>query len=264
MKKLGDTHLFRCRMPFQQEVATESSIDPEEMARFSSFSECWWDKKGPFRLLHTLTPLRISYLKRHICSHFQRDLKSTCAFEGLRILDVGCGGGILCEPMARLGGRVHGIDPEPAALRAAEDHAALFALPISYTSESAESLAETGQKFDVVCALEVVEHVADRSVFLTALAKLLAPRGLLFLSTLNQNWKSFLFAIVGAEYFLRWLPIGTHSYAKFMRPAVLYSELSSRGLTPLGQIGIRYDPLSGSWSLCQEMDVNYMMVFSAL
>jgi 2-polyprenyl-6-hydroxyphenyl methylase/3-demethylubiquinone-9 3-methyltransferase len=238
------------------------SFDLAELTHFAALSDQWWAQDGAFASLHALNPVRLRFMKEHICAHFQRDTSRIDAFSDLTFLDVGCGGGILCEPLARLGGRVTGIDPEARAIEVARAHAQAQGIAIEYQTTSLEALAQKEARFDVVCALEVVEHVLDLSAFLAALTRCLRPGGLLFLSTLNKTWKAYCAAIIGAEYVLHWLPRGTHSYEKFVSPETLTTHLSRYALLPCGSAGMTFSPVSRSWRLSEDTDVNYIMVWS--
>ena len=236
-----------------------STIDPAEIARFSALAETWWDANGPMRPLHRLNPTRLSWLKAQISAQFSRDPKDASALTGLRILDVGCGAGILTEPLARMGANVVGIDPSDEIVAAARLHAAAGDLSIDYRASTAEALAEAGERFDAVTALEVVEHVTDVGLFVTTCAALVKPGGLLIVSTINRTMKAFLLAIVGVEYVLRWLPRGTHSYEKLVTPAELAAAFGAAGLRLAVETGVMYSPFADGWRLTNDMDVNYMM-----
>jgi len=239
---------------------TSPTIDPAEVAKFERMAADWWNADGKFRPLHKLNPARLGYIRDNVAGHFQRDAKSGKPLAGLRLLDIGCGGGLLTEPMARLGADSVGADPARANIDAARRHAEQGGLSIDYRETTAEALAAAGEAFDVVLAMEVIEHVADMQAFLHACAALTKPGGLFFAATINRTPKAFALAIVGAEYLLRWLPRGTHDYAKLVRPAELEAGLKTAGLETIGQSGVRYNPLSDRWSRSDDMDVNYMMV----
>ncbi len=239
----------------------DASVDPAEVAHFSGMAETWWDVNGPFRPLHILNPARLSWITQQVCSHYDRPPTGIRPLEGLRLLDIGCGGGLLCEPMARLGASVTGIDASDKNIGVARLHAEKSGLNIDYQGITAEALAASGQTFDVVLNMEVIEHVADVSSFLAASAALLAPDGIMILSTLNRTAKSFLFAIVGAEYVLRWLPRGTHTWEKFIKPAEFHDHLAQAGLAAHQTVGLKYHPLNESWSVDErDLSVNYMIM----
>jgi len=237
-----------------------TTIDEAEVARFSRVSEQWWDPHGPMAALHKFNPVRLAYIRDRAAAHFDRDPKRLDSLAGLRVLDVGCGGGILAEPLARLGASVVGIDPSDRNITVAQRHAAQSSLAIDYRSTSAEALAEAGEKFDAVLAMEVVEHVADVGLFVDVAAAMVKPGGLFFVATLNRTVKSFALAIVGAEYILRWLPRGTHQWDKFVTPNELEIALAQSGLHIAGETGVIYNLLADRWQLSADMDVNYMIV----
>jgi 2-polyprenyl-6-hydroxyphenyl methylase/3-demethylubiquinone-9 3-methyltransferase len=241
-------------------TAQQTTIDPAEIARFAAMAESWWDPNGKFRPLHRFNPVRLGFLRDRLNAHFGRDSASLRPFEGLRLLDVGCGGGLLAEPMARLGFAVTGIDATPATIETARIHAEQSRLAIDYRAVPVEDLAESGEQFDAVLAMEIVEHVADLAAFLAATAKVLKPGGILVLATLNRTSKAYLLAVVGAEYVLRWLPRGTHDWNKFVRPSELAAGLRRNGLKAAEITGVSYNPLRDSWSLGRDLDVNYMAV----
>jgi 2-polyprenyl-6-hydroxyphenyl methylase/3-demethylubiquinone-9 3-methyltransferase len=238
---------------------TQSTVDPVEVAKFERMAAEWWDADGPFGPLHKLNPARLGYVRDRICAEFNRDPKLGRPFAGLRIVDIGCGGGLIAEPMARLGATVTGIDPAAANIEVARLHAAQGRLAIDYRAMSAEALAAAGPNFDVVLALEVIEHVTDRDAFLVACAALMKPGGLLILATINRTAKAFALAIVGAEYLLRWLPRGTHHYEQLVRPAELAAAIDRAGLVVRDRTGITYNPLTDRWSRSGDLGVNYMM-----
>ena len=239
---------------------TRSTIDSEEVARFSAMAEEWWDPTGKFKPLHKFSPVRLGYIKEHVCRHFGRDPKATDAFKGLRCLDIGCGGGLLSEPMARLGADVVGADPSETNIEIARLHMKTSGLEIDYRAETAEALAAAGETFDVVFNMEVVEHVADVPLFLEATAQMVRPGGLMFVATINRTLKAYALAIVGAEYVLRWLPKGTHSYEKLVRPSEIEGPLQTAGLTMIDRCGVTYNPLTDTWARSRDMDVNYMLL----
>ena len=234
-----------------------SSIDAQEIENFSKDAGQWWDENGPFKPLHRLNPVRLSYIKAQICKVFERDVDDLKALKGLDILDVGCGGGLVCEPLARLGGNVTGADADAAAIDVAQDHAKASGLKIEYLNKPAE---EIDQQFDVVLALEIIEHVADPQEFVESVAKLAKPGGLVIFSTLNRNPKSFLLGIVAAEYILRWVPQGTHNWNKFVRPSELAKMGRQTGLEAQDITGLIFDPLKNEFRLSKnDLDVNYLL-----
>ncbi len=236
------------------------TIDADEVARFSRLAGQWWDPRGPMAALHMFNPVRLAYIRDRSAAHFGRDPKRLDSLAGLRILDIGCGGGILCEPLARLGAAVVGADPSPSNIAVAQHHAARSGLAIDYRSTAAEALAEAGEAFDIVLAMEVVEHVADVDLFIELAAAMVKPGGLLFVATLNRTVKSFALAIVGAEYVLRWLPRGTHQWDKFVTPNELEIAIEQSGLHISDETGVIYNLLADRWQLSTDMDVNYMVV----
>lgn len=235
------------------------SIDPGEVSRFSAMAGEWWDANGPMRPLHRLNPIRLAYIKERIARHFERDPAGSRALDGLRILDIGCGAGLVSEPLCRMGAAVTGVDPSPEIIAAARLHAEEGGLKIDYRATTAEALAAAGERFDVVLMLEVVEHVADVPAFVSTVGALARPGGLVVASTINRTLKSFALAIVGAEYVLRWLPPGTHSYDKLVTPDELAAAFSSAGLEPVDETGVMYVPVADRFRLTSDMDVNYMM-----
>ncbi|CAK0756230.1 Ubiquinone biosynthesis O-methyltransferase [uncultured Gammaproteobacteria bacterium] len=239
---------------------TATTIDAAEVARFSAIAAEWWNPAGKFRPLHRFNPIRISYIRDAVCRRFGRDPLAPQPLAGLRLLDIGSGGGLLAEPMARLGAEVLGIDAAERNVKTAAVHAAEAGLAIDYRLSAAETLAETGDQFDVVLAMEIVEHVADVPLFLKSVAALVKPGGLLFMATLNRTPKSWLMAIVGAEYVLRWLPRGTHDWQKFVKPSELAAGLVPAGLVIRDLTGMIYHPLTDSFALApRDLAVNYML-----
>jgi 2-polyprenyl-6-hydroxyphenyl methylase/3-demethylubiquinone-9 3-methyltransferase len=235
------------------------TIDDAEIARFSRLSGQWWDSRGPMAALHKFNPVRLAYIRDRVAGHFGRDPKRLDSLTGLRMLDIGCGGGILSEPLARLGAAVLGADPSDSNIAVAQHHAAQSGLTIDYRNTSAEALAETGEAFDVVLAMEVVEHVTDVGLFVDVVASMVKPGGLMFVATLNRTAKSFALAIVGAEYILRWLPRGTHQWDKFVTPNELEIALEQSGLHLADETGVIYNLFADRWQLSTDMDVNYMV-----
>jgi 2-polyprenyl-6-hydroxyphenyl methylase/3-demethylubiquinone-9 3-methyltransferase len=239
--------------------AHQSTVDPAEIAKFEAMAAEWWDPNGKFKPLHMLNPCRLDYITRQIAGEFGRDLTSQSPFEGLRLLDIGCGGGLLSEPMARLGATVVGADAAEGNLPVARIHAAQSGLEIDYRHVTAEALAEAGEQFDVVLNMEVVEHVADPQSYLSATQALLKPGGLQICSTINRNAKSYAMAIVGAEVIMRWLPRGTHDWAKFITPDELFELLRKAGLTPVDRKGFVFNPITWNWSISdRDLSVNYV------
>jgi 2-polyprenyl-6-hydroxyphenyl methylase / 3-demethylubiquinone-9 3-methyltransferase len=237
----------------------QSTINPAEVAKFEAMATEWWDLEGKFKPLHMLNPCRLDYINEQIAIEFNKDLTQNLPFKGLRILDIGCGGGLLCEPMARLGASVVGADAASGNIPVAQIHARQSKLEIDYRHTTAEALAKRGEKFDVVLNMEVVEHVAGPTTYLLACQKLLKPGGLHICSTLNRNPKSFLFAIIGAEWVMRWLPKGTHDWNKFITPDELFAFLIEAGLLPIDRKGFVFDKIRWSWSLsATDLSVNYV------
>ena len=241
-------------------ASTASSIDPDEVARFSAIADEWWDPRGKFAPLHRFNPVRLAFIREQALARFGRDPKARAPFTGLKLLDVGCGGGLLCEPMARLGFEVTGADASEAGIGAAAAHAEAQNLTIDYRCETAEALLARGAgPFDLILNMEVIEHVADPGQFLRDCAAMLQPGGLMIVATLNRTLKAFALAKVGAEYVLRWLPAGTHDWNKFLKPEELRGFLFDQPLAVDGPYGVVFDPLSGRWSQSHDADVNYMM-----
>ena len=236
-----------------------TTIDAAEVAKFEAMAAEWWDPNGKFKPLHQMNPCRLHYITSQISAEFDRNLTQPHPFAGLRILDIGCGGGLLSEPMARLGATVVGADAAEGNIPVAQVHAEQSGLAIDYRNTTAEALAEAGEQFDVVLNMEVVEHVADPLAYLTACQQLLKPGGLMLCSTLNRNAKSFAMAIVGAEWVMRWLPKGTHDWQKFITPEELYDLIRRAGLTPVDRKGMVFNPISWNWSLSdRDLSVNYV------
>jgi len=240
-------------------MQTETTVDPSEIAKFEAMAAEWWDLNGKFKPLHMLNPCRLDYITTQIAGEFDRDLKSPEPFKDLRILDIGCGGGLLAEPMARLGADVVGADAAAGNIPVAQVHAAQSGLKIDYRHTTAEAMAAAGEQFDVVMNMEVVEHVASPIDYLTACHDLLKPGGLQICSTINRNPKSFMMAIVGAEHIMRWLPKGTHEWNKFITPDELFDLLGKAGLDPVDRKGFVFNPLTWSWRLSdKDLSVNYV------
>jgi 2-polyprenyl-6-hydroxyphenyl methylase/3-demethylubiquinone-9 3-methyltransferase len=235
------------------------TVDPSEIAKFEAMAAEWWDPNGKFKPLHMLNPCRLDYITTQIAGEYGRDLSVERPFAGLRILDIGCGGGLLCEPMARLGADVVGVDAAARNIPVAITHAEQSGLTIDYRHTTAEAMAEAGEQFDAVLNMEVVEHVADPLAYLTACQQLMKPGGLHICSTINRNPKSFAMAIVGAEYVMRWLPKGTHEWKKFITPEELYDLLRQAGLTPVDRKGFVFNPVTWQWRLSdRDLSVNYV------
>ncbi|MDE2376002.1 bifunctional 2-polyprenyl-6-hydroxyphenol methylase/3-demethylubiquinol 3-O-methyltransferase UbiG [Bradyrhizobium sp.] len=240
-------------------TARGSTVDAAEVAKFSKLSAEWWDPKGKMAPLHKINPLRLGYIRDAACRKFERNVRSLNCLSGLRLLDIGCGAGLLCEPLSRLGAQVIGIDPSASNIAAAKLHADKGHLSIDYRCTTVEE-TDPRERFDIVLAMEVVEHVTDVGAFLARCAAMLKPNGLMVVSTLNRNWKSFALAIVGAEYVLRWLPRGTHEWNKFVTPDELAKYLLDSRLVITEQSGVVYSPFADKWSLSADTDVNYMVV----
>lgn len=240
--------------------AARTTIDQAEIDHFSRIAAEWWNPQGKFRPLHKFNPTRLSYIKEKICLIFERDPNQEKPLQGLRILDIGCGGGLLCEPMARLGAQVVGADASNTNIQVAKIHAQESGVSIDYRTTTAEALAEAGEQFDIVLNMEVVEHVADVDLFMSAVCKMVKPEGIMFVATINRTWKAWGLAIIGAEYVLRWLPKGTHDYNKFLQPNELKSDLVKNGLTLIDELGVSYNPLNDTWNRSKDMDVNYMLL----
>lgn len=238
----------------------DKTIDPAEVARFDAIARTWWDQKGPMAVLHKFNPVRVGFVRDAVCAHYGRDPRSLTALEGLTLVDIGCGGGVLSEPLARLGAEVTGLDPAPTNIAVARAHAERSGLAIDYREETIESVVASGKRFDVVLAMEVVEHVADVDAFVGACCEAVRPGGLLVMATLNRTLKSYALAIVGAEYVLRWLPKGTHDWNKFVTPEELGGAIESNGLALGEHTGVVYNPLADRWSASpRDLDVNYML-----
>ena len=237
----------------------QTTVDPLEIAKFEAMAAEWWDPNGKFKPLHMLNPCRLDYIARQIAAEFDRDLKSSTPFDGLRILDIGCGGGLLAEPMARLGAQVVGADAAERNIPVARIHARQSGLTIDYRHTTAEDMAAAGEQFDVVLNMEVVEHVADPLGYLTACRQLLKPGGLHICSTINRNPKSYIMAIIGAEHVMRWLPKGTHEWSKFITPDELFDLMRNAGLDPVDRQGFVFNPITWSWRLSdRDLGVNYV------
>jgi 2-polyprenyl-6-hydroxyphenyl methylase/3-demethylubiquinone-9 3-methyltransferase len=236
------------------------SLDAEEVEKFSRLAAEWWDPNGKFAVLHKFNPVRLAYIRDHVTARFARDPMGPRPLKGLRVLDIGCGGGLLSEPMARLGADVVAIDPSEKNIATARVHAEETGLAIDYRAATAEELERDGERFDVILNMEVIEHVLDPAVFVAVCGGMLKPGGIMFVATINRTLKSFAFAIIGAEYVLGWLPRGTHHWEKFITPEELDRQLAAAGLKRVDLTGVIYNPLTGSWSRSRDADVNYMAV----
>jgi 2-polyprenyl-6-hydroxyphenyl methylase/3-demethylubiquinone-9 3-methyltransferase len=237
-----------------------TTINDEELAKFSAMADEWWDPQGKFKPLHRFNPVRLGYIREHAIAHFGKNGHARRPLEGLRFLDIGCGGGLLSEPMARLGAEVVGIDPAERNVRTAEAHARQTGVTIDYRVTTAEALAAAGEKFDVVLNMEVVEHVADVPLYMKSCADLAKPGGLMFVATINRTPRAFALAIVGAEYVLRWLPRGTHEFRKFLTPEEIEALIARNGMRVIDKTGVVYNPLADEWRRSRDMGVNYMVL----
>jgi 2-polyprenyl-6-hydroxyphenyl methylase/3-demethylubiquinone-9 3-methyltransferase len=237
-----------------------TTLDPAEVEKFSKMAAEWWNPHGKFGVLHVFNPVRLTYVKEQVCARFARDPFDSRPFSGLRFLDIGCGGGLLTEPMARLGAEIVGVDPSEKNIKTATVHALETELAIDYRCCTAEDLAAAGEKFDVILNMEVIEHVKDPQAFTQICISMLKPEGLMFVATISRTLKSFGLAIIGAEYILGWLPKGTHHWEKFIKPDELKSWLGDNNVTVKGETGVTYHPLANAWKRSRDMDVNYMLV----
>ena len=236
-----------------------TTVDDAEVARFSALGAQWWNERGDMRMLHRLNPVRLAYIRDQAAARFGRDPKRLDSLAGLRILDIGCGGGILSEPLARLGARLSAPIPRRRTSTIATSHAEAAGVTVDYRATTAEALADAGERFDLVLAMEVVEHVADRDLFVRRAAEMVKPGGLMIAATINRTMKSFALAIVAAEYVLGWLPRGTHQWDKLVTPEELERAMEGGGLHAIGGTGVMFNPLADEWRLSDDMDVNYMM-----
>lgn len=262
IEKQTNTTMIRAEKYNQASTARpqdEATLDQREVDSFGALAAQWWDPNGKFRPLHQLGPARLTFIRNEILSAFRRATDGMHPLDGLRLVDIGCGGGLMCEPLARLGANVTGLDPATDSIEAARRHAAKQDLSIDYQAKRAEDLVAQGKTFDIVLCLEVIEHVPDVAAFITAIAPLARPGGLIILSTINRTVKSYGLAILGAEYLLRWVPVGTHQWERFVTPDELAHYVTSAGLNPRTTKGLVYSPLGASWSLSTDTDVNYMM-----
>ena len=235
------------------------AVDEAELARFAAIADEWWDPDGKFAPLHRMNPVRLGYVRDRICDRYSRNPRETRALDGLSVLDVGCGGGLICEPLARQGADVTGIDPSERTIAVAETHAQRSGLEIAYEATTVETLAAAGRQFDIVLALEVVEHVPNVPQFISAISSLIKPGGVFVGSTINRTPKAYALAIFGAEHVLRWLPKGTHTYSKFVTPAEFRSALAGSCLEVDDTTGMAYNPLMNRWRLSRDCDVNYLI-----
>jgi 2-polyprenyl-6-hydroxyphenyl methylase/3-demethylubiquinone-9 3-methyltransferase len=247
-------------VPMVNRRARASSIDTAEVERFSRLASDWWDPRGPMAALHKFNPVRVGYIRDQAAAHFDRDPKKLGCLKGLRVLDIGCGAGILSEPLVRLGADMVGADPAKENIAAARAHAEDGGVAVDYRATTAEDLAAGHERFDVVLAMEVVEHVTNVPAFVATCASMVKPGGLMIAATLNRTLKSFALAIVGAEYVLRWVPRGTHQWDKFVTPDELERAFERGGLDVIGERGVVYNPFADRWQLASDMDVNYMLV----
>lgn len=248
----------------EQPPPHSASVNPEDVARFNRLGDLWWDKKGKMGILHDINPIRVVYIRDHVRRFLRHDPGALnepgeAPLAGVAIADIGCGGGILSESLAELGAKVTGIDPAPNNIEVARRHAEKSGLDIDYRNITAESLAQTGEQFDAVAALEVIEHVEGPKVFIAMLGRLVKPGGLIFLATIDRTLKSYALAIIGAEYVLGWVPKGTHDHDKFIRPDELSDWLARAGLREIDRAGMSYQPLTRRWRKSHDTDVNYLM-----
>lgn len=237
-----------------------TTVDQAEVDRFSALADEWWNPSGKFKPLHKFNPVRLTYIKEQVCENFGLDPRDAKAFKGLRFLDIGCGGGLLCEPMARLGAEIVGADASEVNINVAGIHAAQSGLDIDYRATTAEALSEENERFDVILNMEVVEHVADVDLFMQACCSMVRPNGLMFVATINRTFKANALAIFMAENVLRWLPKGTHQYEKLVRPDELENPINRAGMEIIDRTGVFYNPLTDRWNKSSDMDVNYMVL----
>ncbi len=241
-------------------VRSDASVDAEEIAKFAALAEEWWDPAGKFRALHRFNPTRLGFIRDRVAAHHGRDPLKGRPLDGLAVLDIGCGGGLLAEPLTRLGARVTAIDAAERTVKIAAQHARDGSLAIDYRHATAEQLAEAGEAYDVVLNMEIVEHLADVAAFFVASCALVKPGGLMVVATLNRTPKAFLMAIVGAEYVLGWLPRGSHDWRRFLRPSELAAELRANAMEVSELTGVSYNPLADTWHLSRDLGVNYMVL----
>ena len=245
-------------MTMSSHTTDTPTVDPAEIAKFSKLSQEWWDPNGKMAPLHRINPLRLAFIRDAACRKFERSVRSLNCLSGLRLLDIGCGAGLLCEPFTRLGAQVIGVDPSATNIAAAKLHAEKAHLSIDYRCTTVEEM-DVRERFDIILAMEVVEHVADVGLFVRRCAEMLRPNGMMIAATLNRTMKSFALAIVGAEYVLRWLPRGTHRWDKFVTPAELEAAMQAAGLRVVDERGVVYRVMADRWELSSDMDVNYML-----
>jgi 2-polyprenyl-6-hydroxyphenyl methylase / 3-demethylubiquinone-9 3-methyltransferase len=241
-------------------ATARTTVDEAEVERFSRMAAEWWNPNGKFKPLHKFNPVRLTYIREQVLERFDRDAKAIRPFKGLRFLDIGCGGGLLCEPMARLGADILGADASATNIEVAKLHANESGVTIDYRATTAEALADAGEQFDVILNMEVVEHVADVELFIEACGRMLKPGGIMFVATINRTLKALGLAIIGAEYILRWLPKGTHQYEKLVRPEELEAALGKAGMSVAETTGVFYNPFTDSWNKSRDTDVNYMVL----
>lgn len=241
-------------------MSVKISVDPQEVEKFSAMAAEWWNPDGKFGVLHKFNPVRLAFIKQELCARFGRDPFAREPLAGLELLDIGCGGGLLCEPMTRLGAKVTGVDPSEKNIKTAMVHAEEMELEIDYRVGTAEELAAEGAKFDAVLNMEVVEHVNEPASFMATTASMVKPGGVMFTATLNRTLKSFGLAIIGAEYVLGWLPKGTHQWEKFITPEELAEMLRAGGLEPMPAVGVTYNPFTRQWKQSRDTDVNFMVI----
>lgn len=239
---------------------SETTINDAEIAKFTAMAEEWWDPKGKFKPLHKFNPVRLAYIRDNLISHFGRDTTVMRPLEGLKIVDIGCGGGLLCEPLTRLGATVTGVDAAERNITIAKIHAEKSGLDIDYRVTTSEALVAAGEKFDVVLNMEVVEHVDNVPLYMKSCADLVAPGGLMFTATLNRTARAYALAVVGAEYVLRWLPKGTHDWRKFLTPDEIHSLITRNGLKVIEDKGVVFHPIADEWRLSNDTGINYMVL----
>ena len=241
-------------------MSAKTTINQAEVDKFSAMAAEWWDPSGKFRPLHKFNPVRLTYIKEKVCEHFSRESIERHPFKGLRFLDIGCGGGLLAEPMSRLGAEMIGADASDVNIEIAKIHAEQSGVEIDYRATTAEALQEQGEQFDVVLNMEVVEHVSDVPLFMTACAQMVKPGGLMFVATINRTQKANALAIFMAENVLRWLPKGTHQFENLVKPEELAAPINAEGMEIIDQTGVFYNPLMDKWNMSRDMDVNYMIL----
>jgi 2-polyprenyl-6-hydroxyphenyl methylase/3-demethylubiquinone-9 3-methyltransferase len=239
---------------------SETTINDAEIAKFTAMAEEWWDPKGKFKPLHKFNPVRLAYIRDNLISHFGRDTTVMRPLEGLKIVDIGCGGGLLCEPLTRLGATVTGVDAAERNITIAKIHAEKSGLDIDYRVTTSEALVTAGERFDVVLNMEVVEHVDNVPLYMKSCADLVAPGGLMFTATLNRTARAYALAVVGAEYVLRWLPKGTHDWRKFLTPDEIHSLITRNGLKVIEDKGVVFHPIADEWRLSEDTGINYMVL----